>query len=210
MSLGVQRARFSTVFGGYRRDQVDTVVSECERWRRTWSNRRVENTSKVAEADRRVEALETRVAELEEAGAVGSSLAGMANELLDRTEQVGDGLQKYALLEAEAEQEELTQAREAAESARTQAEHILAEAERERDDLRRSVEESHRQVDQYLRESKSTAEEKARALWDKARDRLREPLVALERVHEQQRMVLEEVEELEELIDTSWRRLIGD
>ena len=113
-----------------------------------------------------MQALEARVSELEEGGAVGSSLARMANDLLGRTEQVGGEFRRYAVSEAEAERGELAQTREIEESARAHADEIVAKAERERDELSRWVEESHRQVAQFLEEGKFAAEEKARVVWE--------------------------------------------
>jgi hypothetical protein len=204
-----RRVLFRTVIGGYDRAQVDALVKEYKRRRHEQSSKRSENTSKLAEADRRVQAFEARVSELQGDSAVGSSLAGMANDLLDRTEQIAREFRTYAVAEAEAETGELAQPREIEGSARSQAEEIVAQAERERDELSRLVEESSGQIARFIEEGKVTAEEKARAVGEGARDRLREPVFELERIHEQQRKMLSEVTELHEQIETSWRRLIG-
>jgi ClpP class serine protease len=157
-----------------------------------------------------VQALEARVSELEDGGAVESPLAKMANDLLGRTEQLGGEFQRYALAEAEAERGKLAQTGEAQESARAHAEEIVAQAERKRDELSRLAEESHGQIAQFIEEGRVTAEERARSVWEGVQDRLGEPVLELGRIHEQRREVLEEVAELQELIDTSWRRVIRE
>jgi hypothetical protein len=206
-----RRVLFRTVISGYDRAQVDAVVKEYKRRRHEQASRGSENETKLAEADRRVQALEARVSELEEGGAVGSSLARMANDLLGRTEQLGGQFRRYAEAEAEAEAErgELAQTGEIEESARRHAEEIVAQAERERDQLSRLVEESRGQIAQLIEEGKVTAEERARSVREGVQDHLREPIFELERVHEEEGRVLKEVAELHDHIHTSWRRLIG-
>jgi hypothetical protein len=210
LQRGLRKGRFGVVISGYDRDQVDSVVREYERRRRDWWDKRVQNTSKLAKADRRVQALEGNVAELER-GAGRSPLPAGLDEFFDRSfAQLGRDARSFAVSAVEGEREALTHTREIVESARAQANEIVIKAERERDEVNRSVDESRQQVDQYLQESKILAEENARAVWEKAKDRLREPVFELERVYEQQGMVLKELTELQELIGTSWRRLISE
>ena len=207
---GAHKARFPVVMTGYARDQVDSVVGEHERRRsELWYQRSQMGTS-LAEADGRVQALEARVSELEEWGAGGSPVGELADELLHKAKEIGLELESRVLSEAEAEREELKQKAEAAESARARTEEIVAKARRDREELGRWVEESHRQVAQFLEEGKVAAEEKARAVWEIAQDRLREPVFELAQIHEQQRAMVNEVAELQERIDTSWRRVISE
>jgi hypothetical protein len=208
LQRGLRKARFRVVMSGYDRDQVDSVVRECDQRRHHWSNKLLQNGSTQAEADRRVRDLEAKVAELEGGAGLSPLPAGLC-EFFDKSfAQLGRDARSYAISAVEAERENLTHTSEIVESARGQADEVLAKAERERDEVSRSVDESRLQVDQYLQESKILAEEKARAAWEKAEDRLRELVFELERTHEQQRMVLEEIEELQELIDASWKRLV--
>ena len=164
----------------------------------------------LAEADGRVQALEARVSELEEWGAGGSPLGELADELLHKAKEIGLELESRVLSEAEAEREELKQTTEAAESARGRAEEIVAKARRDRDERGRSVEESRRQVDQFLQDSRMMAEQRGRGVWEKARGRLREPVLELEHLNEQRRAMLKEIVELQESVDMSWRRIISD
>jgi chromosome segregation ATPase len=210
LQRGLRKSRFRVLMSGYDRDQVDTVVQEYERRRHEWSNKRVQNSSTQAQADRRVRELEAKVAELED-GAGRSPLPAGLVEFLDQSfAQLGRDARSHAISAVEAERDTLTHTREIVESARAQAEAVVANAERERDDVSRSVDESRQQVDQYLQASKILAEDRARAVREKGTDRLREPVFELERTHEQQRMVIKELAELQELIDTSWRRVISE
>ena len=208
---GAHKARFAVVMSGYARDQVDSVVREYERRRsELWYQRSQMGTS-LAEAGGRVQALEARVSGLEEWGAGGLPLGELADELIHKAKEIGLELESRVLSEAEAEREELKQkATEPTESARGRAEEIVAKAQRDREELGRTVEESRRQVDQFLEEGKVAAEERARALWEITQDRLREPVFELAQIHEQQRTMLNEVAELQERIDTSWRRVISE
>lgn len=47
-------------------------------------------------------------------------------------------------------------------------------------------------------------------MWEIAQDRLREPVFELAQIHKQLRTMLNEVAELQERIDTSWRRVISE
>ena len=207
---GAHKARFPVVMTGYARDQVDSVVGEHERRRsELWYQRSQMGTS-LAEADGRVQALEARVSELEEWGAGGSPVGELADELLHKAKEIGLELESRVLSEAEAEREELKQKAEAAESARARAEELVAKARRDREELGRSVEESRRQVDQFLQDSRMMAEHRGRGVWEKARGRLREPVLELEHLNEQRRAMLQEILELQDLVDMSWRRISSE
>ena len=135
----------------------------------------------------------------------------MADELLRKTKEIGREFRSRVLSEAEAEKEELKQmATEPAESARARAGEIVAKAQGDRDEQGRVVEESRRQVDQFLQDSRMMAEQRGRPAWEKAQGRLREPVLELEHLNEQRRAMLKEILELQESLDTSWRRVISE
>ncbi len=206
---GAREARFALVSDGYAQDQVDSVAEQYER-RFNETRAQLERTElNLAEADGRVQALEARVSELEE-GTGGSPLPDMADELLHKAKEIGVELESRVLSEAETEREELKQATEAAESARTRAGEIVAKAQRDRDEQGQSVQESRRQVDQFLQDSRMMAEHRGRGVWEKARGRLREPVLELERLNEQRRAMLREIMELQGSVDTSWRRVVSE
>ena len=207
---GAHKARFAVVMSGSARDQVDSVVGKYERRRSELAAQRSQMGTSLAEADGRVQALEARASELEEWGAGGSPLGELVDELLHKAKEIGLELESRVLSEAEAEREELKQTAEAAESARARAEEIVAEARRDRDELGRSVEESRRQVDQFLHDGRMMAEHRGRGVWEKARGRLREPVLELEHLNEQRRAMLKGILELQESLDTSWRRICSE
>ena len=134
----------------------------------------------------------------------------MADELLRKAKEIGRELESHVLSQAEAEREELKQTTKAAESARGRAEEIVAKAQRDREELGRTVEESRRQVEQFLQDSRMMAEQRARPVWEKAQGRLREPVLELEHLNEQRRAMLKEILELQESLDTSWRRVVSE
>ncbi len=158
----------------------------------------------------RLQALEARASELEEWGAGGSPLGELADDLLHKAKEIGLELESRVLSEAEAEKEDLKQTTEAAESARGRAEELVAKAQRDRDEQGRTVKESRRQIDQFLQDSRMMAEQRGRGVWEKAQGRLREPVLELEHLNEQRRAMLKEILELQELVDTSWRRVISE
>ena len=204
-----RKARFAAVMTGYARDEVDAVVGDYERRRSKLWAQRMQNGTNLAEADGRVQALEARVSELE-SGASGSPLPELANDLLHKAKEIGLELESHVLSQAEAEREELKQTTEAAESARGRAGDIVAKAQRDRDELGRSVEESRRQVDQLVQDSRTRPDLHARAVWRKAQDRVHEPVLELLRMNEQRRAMLKEILELQESLDTSWRRIFSE
>ncbi len=207
---GAREARFALVSDGYARDEIDSVVEQYER-RFNETRVRLERTElNLPEADGRVRALEARVSELEEEGAGGSPLPELAEELLHKAKEIGLELESRVLSEAEAEREELKQTTEAAESAGARAGEIVAKAQRDRDEQGRVVEESRRQVDQFLQDSRMTAEQRGRGVWEKAQGRLREPVLELEHLNEQRRAMLKEILELQESLDTSWWRVVSE
>ena len=207
---GGREARFALVSDGYARDQVDTVVEQYERQFGETKVQLERTDLNLAEADSRLQALEARASELEEWGADGSPLPELANDLLHKAKEIGRELESRVLSEAEAEREELKQKAGAAESARARAEEIVAKARRDRDELGRTVEQSRRQVDQFLHDGRMMAEQRGRGVWEKARGRLREPVVELEHLNEQRRAMLKEILELRESVDTSWRRVVSE
>ncbi len=207
---GVRKARFAVVMSGYARDQVDSVVGKYERRRSELAAQRSQMGTSLDEADSRVQALEARVSEVEEWGAGGSPLGELADELLHIAKEIGLELESRVLSEAEAEREELKQTTEAAESARGRAGELVAKAQRDRDEQGRTVEASRRQVDQFLQDSRMMAEHRGRGAWEKARGRLREPVLELEHLNEQRRAMLQEILELQESLDTSWSRIFSE
>jgi hypothetical protein len=209
---GVHEVRFPVAFGGYAREAVDTVVEQCELSIGETRAQRKRTEEAVAEADRRVQALEARVADLENSGAGGSlGLTELAEEFLENVQQTGRDLQNKVVSQGRAEMESLKQraTMEPTEGARARAEEIAATARRDRDHLARMVEESHRQVVELLEEGRTMADERARVTWDKAQDGLREPVLELLHLNERRRTMLQEVVQLQESVETSWGRLLG-
>jgi cell division septum initiation protein DivIVA len=209
---GVHEVRFPVAFGGYAREAVDTVVEQCDLRIRETRAQRERTEEAVAEADGRVQALEARVADLENSGAGGSlGLTDLAEEFLENVQQTGRDLQNKVVSQARAEMERLKEraTMEPTEEARARAEEIAATARRNRDQLARMVEESHRQVVELLEEGRTMADERARVTWDKAQDGLREPVLELLHLNERRRTMLQEVVQLQESVETSWGRLLG-
>jgi chromosome segregation ATPase len=207
-----QEVRFAVVLGGYARHEVDSVVGQNEGRVREARTRLEQTELSLTEANSRVQALQARVSELEEDVAGPSRVSELANEVLDKTEQIGRELRSKVVSQAEAEREELRKmaATEAVESARAQASEIVAKAQRDRDELSRTVEQSRSQIDQFVHDSRMMAEQRARVVWEKAQARLRDPVLELERLNEQRRAMLKDIVELQELVDTSWRRIVSE
>ena len=203
-------APFALVSDGYAQDEVDSVVEQYERRRSELAAQRIEKENSLAEADSRLQALEARASELEEGGAGGSPLPELANDLLHKAKEIGRELESHVLSQAEAKRDELKQTTEAAESARGRAGELVAKAQRDRDEQGRTVEASRRQVDQFLQDSRMMAEHRGRGVWEKARGRLREPVLELEHLNEQRRAMLQEILELQESLDTSWSRIFSE
>jgi chromosome segregation ATPase len=207
---GAHEVRFAVAFGGYSRQAVDTVVEQCELSISETRAHRERTEAALAEADRRVQALEARVSELGHSGAGGSWVTELVDELLDKLRQTGRELQNKVLSQAHADKERHKQVAtmEPTDGARARADAILTKARRERDELDRLVEESSRQIVELLQVGRTMAEERARATWEKAQGSLREPVSKVLHLHEQRRTILKEVVELQELVEASWGRVI--
>ena len=209
---GVHQVRFAVGLGGYNREAVDTAVKQCELSMSDTRAQLERTEASVLEADERVQALEARLSTLENRGGSGSRLTELVDAVLDKAEHVGRELQSRVVAEAEAERQELQRkdSTEPTDTARIRAEEIVAQAQRQRDELNDMVEESHRQVVELLQEARVMAEERARVTWKKSLDRLRDPVLELAQLHERCRKVLEEVVDLQESVQTSWRHLVSE
>jgi hypothetical protein len=209
---GGHEVRFAAAFGGYDRRAVDTTVEQCELSVSETRAQLEQTEESIAEADRRVQALEARVPELENSGAGGLlGLTELGDEFLEKVQQTGRDLQNKVVSQAQTEGESLKQraTTEPTEAARAQAEEIVEKARREGDELARMVEESHRQVVELLQKGRIMAEERARVTWEKAQGGLREPVLGLLHLHEQRRTMLEEVVQLQESVEASWGHLLS-
>jgi hypothetical protein len=201
--LGDPEVRFAEVMmGGYAREPVDSLVEQCElRFRETCAQ--VEHVERrAADAESRVQALEAD----SNRSATSAAFDQLVEEVLEEEARV---IESYVISQAERERQECKDvAKEYLDKARARAEEIVAEACQEREGAERALAQSRRQVDQLLDEGRVMAAGRYQVVWDKARDRLGELVREREQLGERRRMIINEVMELTESVQLSWRRVI--
>ena len=208
-----QQVHFALVRNGYDRRQVDSDVAKRDRQAREARTRIEEAESSLAEVTRRAEALEAKVSKLQARSPEGTEdsaapMAELAERLLQTVSATGRELPAQVLSQARAEREAIERmTSDVSRVARFRAARIIGSAEREREQADQLVMESRRQVDQYLDEARSAADERAQAIWDKARESLRQPMLEVEEIRKQGRAKRRELKRLLHLRDKWWERV---
>jgi chromosome segregation ATPase len=208
-----ERSRFAMVMRGYDRDQVDAIIEACDRWAREAQAHMDGTESRLTETDRKAEALEARLAELESRGhpRLPRSLQ-VLNERTDRllgmAQEAAQELQ--ATVEAEARNDKERTERAAAqlrEEAQARAGNIAATSRRHQEEVVPSTQATRQQAARYIEEGRATAAERADAVRQRAEGPLREVRQELARLEEERDAALEELSglrrSLEDLVTVS-------
>ena len=208
-----QQVHFALVRNGYDRRQVDADVAERNR-RATETCIRIEEAeSSLAEITHRAKALEAKISVLGARSREGisdpaASVAELAERLLQTVSAAGRDLPAQVLSQARSEREAIDRmTSDVGKVARFRAARIVGSARREQEQVDQLVDESRRQVDQYVDEARSVAGERARAVWDKARESLRQPMLEVEEIREQGRAKRRELEQLQDQRNAWWGRV---
>ncbi|HEY3703244.1 MAG TPA: DivIVA domain-containing protein [Acidimicrobiales bacterium] len=202
-----ERPRFAIVMRGYDRDQVDAYLAEYERWAGDAQSHIEAGEARLAAAARRVQSLESKVADLEERS--GDTLPPSVRSLGERAEQIlrdawdaAQELRGNIVSEAEEEREKSRHASdELVAAAEGQAAEIAEDARHQRDEAGQEVDRARKQVEQFIKEAEEGAEERAQAVWDEAQVQLSEARKELDRLEEQRRATLGELARLRELLE---------
>jgi chromosome segregation ATPase len=211
----LQQVHFAVARNGYDRRQVDSDVAERDRRAKEARIRIEEMESSLAEVTNRAQALEAKISALRErpggASDSGASVAELADRLLKTVSAAGRDLPAQVISQARSEREAIERiASDVSKIAQFRAARIVGSARREREQADQLVVESRRQLDQYLDEARSAAEDRAQAVWDKARESLRQPMLEVEEIRKQGRAKRRELKQLEDLRDQWWERFAGD
>jgi hypothetical protein len=212
----LQQVHFAVARNGYDRRQVDSEVAERDRRAKETRIRIEEMESSLAEVTNRAQALEAKISALrdrprEGASDPGAPVAELAERLLKTVSAAGRDLPAQVISQARSEREAIEQmASDVSKIARFRAARIVGSARREREQADQLVVESRRQLDQYVDEARSAAEDRAQAVWDKARESLRQPMLEVEQIRKQGRAKRRELKQLEDLRDEWWERFAGD
>jgi F0F1-type ATP synthase membrane subunit b/b' len=160
-----ERPRFAIVVRGYDRTQVEAYLAEYERWASQAQSMIEASDARAATAGRRVQGLETKIAELEER--VGDAPPPSVKWLGDRADQIileAWGASQELRGKISAEIEEAQRHREEAardlEEARQHGDQLLEEARQHGDQL---LEEARRHGDQLLEEAREQRGQQERA-----------------------------------------------
>lgn len=202
----IERSRFAVAMRGYDRDQVDAILEACERWAREAQAHMDGAGEKLTETDRRAQALEARLSELEDrAGEPPRSvqqLTERVEQMLSLAREAADELQTTVQAEARIDKErterDATQLRQAA---RTKADEIAASARRRLEHVAPSTQAARRQAERHIEEGRAEAAERARAVWQRAEGPISEVRRELARLEDERREALEELSELQRSLD---------
>ena len=134
-----ERPRFAIVVRGYDRTQVEAYLAEYERWASQAQSQIEASDARAATAGRRVNGLESRLAELEER--VGDAPPPSVKWLGDRADQI--------IQEAWGASQEL----------RGRVNSEIDEAQRDRQEAARALEEARRHADELLEEARRHADQ---------------------------------------------------
>ncbi len=207
---GPSRVRLRVAARGYDRDEVDDRLAANDRAAVEYQVRLHDIEAELTEADRRANALEARIAELEHRGADGPPES--VQWLQDVTDQIlrvtsDDAHELMIKMENEARGEKQAAEREGAEileAARARAAKICEAARFDQETAAKMRLESSSQVDLYIEQGRAMAAERAGALRNDTQARIQEARRERERVANQQRSLLDDlnhvrgnVEELE-------------
>jgi hypothetical protein len=210
-----QQVHFALVRNGYDRRQVDSDVADRDRRAKEARIRIEEAESTLAEITDRARALEAKLSVLgarsrESASDSAAPVADLAERLLQTVSAAGRDLPSQVLSQARSEREAIERVTsDVSKIARFRAARIIGSARRDREEADRLVVESRKQVDEYVDEARSAAEERAQAVWDKARESLHQPMREVEEIRKQGRAKRRELRQLEDLRDEWWVRVAG-
>jgi hypothetical protein len=208
-----QQVHFALVRNGYDRRQVDSDVADRDRRAKEARIRIEEAESRLAEVTDRARALEAKISVLgarSREGASASAVADLAERLLQTVSAAGRDLPSQVLSQARSEREAIERmTSDVSKVARFRAARIIGSARRDQEEADRLVVESRKQVDEYVDEATSAAEERAQAVWDKARESFHQPMLEVEETRKQGRAKRRELRQLEDLRDEWWGRVAG-
>ncbi len=212
----LQQVHFAVVRNGYDRRQVDSDMAERDR-QATEARLRIEEAeASLAEVTERARALEAKLSRLqanppESASPSAAPVVEIAERLLRTVSAAGRDLPAQVLSQARSEREAIERVTsDVSRVARFRAARIVGSARRDQEEADELALESRKQVDEYVDEARSIADERAEAVWDKARETLREPMLEVEEIREQGRATRRELKELQDLRDEWWSRVAGD
>jgi cell division septum initiation protein DivIVA len=196
---GPSRVRLRVAARGYDRDEVDARLVANDRAAVEFQSRLHEIEGELTEADERANALEAKIAELEHRGADGPPesvqwLHDVTDQILRVTSDDAHELMIKMENEAKAEKQAAEQAgAEMLAAAEARAAKILEAARFDQDTGSKMRLESHQQVDLYLDQGRAMAEERSGAVWNDAQARIQEVRLERERVEDQRRSLLDEL-----------------
>jgi DivIVA domain-containing protein len=208
-----ERSRFAVVMRGYDRDQVDAIMEACERWAREAQAHMDGTESRLTETERKAEALEARLADLDSRG--HPQLPRSLQVLSERTEHLLGLAQEAAeelqtTVEAEARNDKERSERAAAalrQEAQARAGNIAAASRRHQEEVVPSTEATRQQAARCIEEGRATAAERADAVRQRAEGPLRGVHQELARLEEEREAALEELSglrrSLEDLVTVS-------
>src|SRR5437899_20000 len=161
------RSRFAVVMRGYDRDQVDAILEACERWAREAQAHMDGTEVRLTETDRRAEALEDRLSELESRGDAKppqslQTLTERTEQLLGIAREAADELQTGVEAEARADKEQSERAAaQLREAAQARAGEIAAAAKRHQQDAAKPAHEARQLAARHIEEGRAAAVERA-------------------------------------------------
>jgi DivIVA domain-containing protein len=203
----IERSRFAIVMRGYDRDQVDAILEACERWAREAQAHMDGTDTRLSETDRKAEALEGRLAELEERGSPQPPrslqvLSQRAEDLLGRTREAAEELQTSVEAEAQSDRERTERAAgELKQEAKTRAGKIAASARRRQEEAAPSTQSTRRQAVDCIEEGRTTAAQRADAVRQRAEGPMRQVRQELDRLEKERLAALEELAALQQSLE---------
>ena len=203
----LERSRFAIVMRGYDRDQVDAILEACERWAREAQTHMDGTDTRLSESDRRAEALESRLAELEDRGDPQPPrslqvLSERAEDLLGRAREAAEELQTNVQAEAENDKERSERAAvQLRQEAESKAGKIAASARRRHEEVAPSTQADRQQAVRCIEEGRVTAAQRADLVRQRAEGPMREVRRELARLEEEQRAALEELTALQRSLE---------
>jgi DivIVA domain-containing protein len=202
-----ERSRFAVVMRGYDRHQVDAILEACERWARQAQAHMDGTDGRLSESDRRAEALEGRLAELEERGSPQlprslQVLSERAEDLLGRAREAAEELQTNTEAEA-CDDKERTQraAVQLRQEAKTEAGKIATSARRRQEEVTPSTQSARQQAARCIEEGRVTAAERADAVRQRTEGPLRNARRELARLEQERQAALEELAALQQSLE---------
>jgi DivIVA domain-containing protein len=208
-----ERSRFAVVMRGYDRDQVDAILEACERWAREAQAHMDGTDVRLTETDRRAEALEARLSELESRGGAEpprslQTLNERAEQILGMAREAAQELRTGVEAEAKTDQQESERAAaQLRQAAHARAGEIAAAAKRRQRDAAKPTQDARDHAARHIEEGRAMAAERAEAVRQRAEGPIREARQELARLEDERRAALEELtglqRSLEDLVTVS-------